>query len=303
MKLNLWISLPLSMICVLANAQGTASTTTTTATTASATSTAAPAATSTAAAPKTEEAPKVGYKISYEASYSLQAQTQPDGSRSQSLAHSFSPGLTYGLYSASLALEYSQDLLDSGNPDSNQWSDPVLALGRKSIPLGEYFKFGPSATLTLPMTDNSKNNVGTKYNIAAAASLSLNTKAVGLDNWSLSYQLAASKIFTDFDTNAKTGNPNPSHRFRNRFSLGYNFTESLSFFNMFDFNSNYNVNGTVTNSFFSLQSLGYSITDNISASLSHTNGGAYLKSGSYENNLKVYDSESSTYNVGLEVAL
>jgi hypothetical protein len=307
MRLNLWISLPLSMICVLANAQGTASTTTTANTTATAKvtplTTAPAAATSTAKVEAKKETPSVAYSLAYEVAYSLQSEKQPDGSRSQSMGHTFTPGISYGDYSGSLIFEYNQDLLDSANKNVNFWSDPILTAKRKSISLGEYLKLGPSATLVLPFTNKSKNEIGMVYNIGAAASLSLNTKVIGLSDWSLSYQLSANKIFTDFDTNAKTGNPNPSHRLRNRLSFGYSFTESLSFFNLFDFNSNYNVNGTVTNSFFTLQSLGYSITENISASLSHTNGGNYLKSGSYENNLKAYDSENSAYNVGLEVSL
>lgn len=306
MKLNFWISLPLSLFCLLANANTTttASTTTTTvATTAPsatpATSTAAAAATSTTAAPKKEETPSVKFGISYEAGYSMQAQTQPDGTRSQSLSHSFSPSMSYGEYRSSVSIGYEQDLNDSA---SNGFADPTFALSKKPWTLGEYFKLGPSGTLTLPMTAKSKNDVGLMYNIGGALSLSLNTKALGMDALSASYQLAVSKNFTNYDTNA-SGNPQNSHRLRNRLSIGYSITDAFSFFNMFDFNSSYSVNGVVTNSFFSLQSFGYSINDNVSMSLAHSNGGAYLKTGTYENNLKFFNAESSSYSVGLAVSL
>lgn len=306
-KLNLWISLPLSVICLSANANTTttASTTTTTvATTASTpaatTTVAAPAATSTTAAPKKEEAPSVKFGVSYEAGYGMQAQAQPDGSRKQSMSHSFTPKLSYGEYSSSISFGYEQDLVDSA---SNGWGDPTIGLSKKAWTLGQYFKLGPSGTLTLPMTDESKNEVGLMYNIGGALSLSLNTKNLGMERLSASYQLAVNKNFTNYDTNATTGAPLNSHKMRNRIGIGYNITDSLSFFNMFDFNSSYSVNGVVTNSFFSLQSFGYGINDNVSISLAHSNGGPYLKKGTYENNLKFFDSKDSNYSFGLEVSL
>lgn len=299
-NMNFWISLPLSMICLFANAQAPATTTTTVATTASTTTKAAPAvATSTTVAPKKEEAPSVKYGVTYEAGYSMQAQTQPDGTRSQSMSHSFTPSLSYGEYKSTISIGYEQDLADSA---SNGFADPTFALSKKAWTLGDYFKLAPSGNLTLPMTDKSKNVVGLMYNIGGALGLSLNTKALGMDSLSVGYQLAVNKNFTNYDTSA-TGSPSTSHKLRNRFTLGYGFTESFSFFNMFDFNSSYSVNGVVTNSFFSLQSFGYGINDNVSVSVAHSNGGAYLKTGTYENNLKFFDSEGSNYSFTLEVNL
>lgn len=303
MKLNFWISLPLSMICLIANANTTttASTTTTTvaSTTPAASTVAAPAATSTTAAPKKEEAPSIKYGVTYEAGYSMQAQAQPDGKRKQSMSHSFTPSLSYGEYKSTVSIGYEQDLVNSA---SNGFADPTFALSKKAWTLGDYFKLGPSGTLTLPMTDESKNEVGLMYNIGGALSLSLNTKTLGMEALSASYQLAVNKNFTNYDTNSE-GNPQTSHKLRNRLSIGYNITDAFSFFNMFDFNSSYSVNGVVTNGFFSLQSFGYSINNNVSVSLAHSNGGAYLKKGTYENNLKFFDEKGSNYSFALEVNL
>ena len=302
MKLNYWISLPLlSTICLFANAN----TTTTVATPApAATATAAPvtapaAATSTTAAPKKEDAPSVKYGISYEAGFSLQAQTQPDGTRSQSLSHGLTPSLSYGEYRSSVAISYEQDMNDSA---SNGFADPVFALSKKAWTLSKYFKLAPSGTLMLPMTDASKNKTGLMYNVGGALGLSLNTKELGMEKFSTGYQIAVSKNFTNYDTNS-SGNPQTSHKLRNRITAGYSITDTISFFNMFDFNSSYSVNGVVTNSFFSLQSFSYSVNDNVGLGFAHSNGGSYLKSGTYENNLKFYDSVASTYSLSLEVNL
>jgi hypothetical protein len=293
---KIWITLPISLLCALAQAD-----TVTIAQPAPANTLAAPAAaTSTAAAPKKEEAPSVKYNFTYEAGYTVQSQTQPDGSRSQSGSHGFKPGLSYGEYRAGATFEYEQDLIDS---EADTWSDPVLTLSKKAWVLNDYLKLGPSGALVLPLKDSTRNEVGLMYGISGALTLSLNTKTLGMDSWSLGYQLSMAKNFTSFDTNAKTGNPNRSYRIRNRITTGYNLPADFSLFAMFDFNSDYSINGVVTNSFLALQSLGYSINDNVSLSFSHANGGAYLKSSTYENNLKLYDTENSSYSLGLEVSL
>lgn len=309
MKLNLLISLPLSMICLSAYAQAPAAstTTTTTATTAApaatATATAAtPAAgTSTAAAPaaaKKEEAPSVKFGFSYQFGYSIQAQQQPDGSRSQSLSHGLTPSMSYGEYRSSVNMTYEQDLVSTN--ETGAFSDPVFSLSKKSWALGDYFKLAPSGTFMLPVQAATKEN--TLYTIGGALGLNLNTKTLGMDALSLGYQLALTKYFTKYDTTT-SGSPSRSHRMRNRVTAGYSLTDAVSLFTMLDFNSDYSVNGVVTNNFFTLQSVGYSINDNVSMSLSHSNGGAYLKAGTYENNLKVYDSENSSYGLSLEVSL
>lgn len=307
MKMNLWITLPLSLMCFAAYAQSPAATTTTTTTTTPATTApvakkkAAPAAgTSTVAAPKKEEAPSVKYSFVYSAEYDLQAQTQPDGSRAQSLSHMFRPGISYGDYTAVVEEYYNQDLVDS---KSIEWTDPAFAFSKKAWTLGDYFKLGPSASLVLPLKDATRNEMGLLYNVGAGLKLSLNTKNMGLDSWSFAYQVNVYRNFTQYDTNAKTGAPNLHHKIRNRVTFGYDFTDQWSFFNLFDFNSNYSVNGVVTNSFFSLQSLGYQVNDVVNVSIAHTNGGPFLKAGTYENNLKFYDEENSTYAFAVEVAL
>jgi hypothetical protein len=312
MKINLLIAAPLSLLCLLSTAAmaqdpATPATTTTAAPTAPAKPMAkkiAPAAgTSAVAAPKKEEAPSVKYSMVLGAEYDLQAQTQPDGSRSQEIDYEFKPGIAYGNYSAFIDEYLAHDLVDSSA--TSTWSDPVIGVGRKGWELGPYVKLAPSASVQLPLKDSTKNEVGLLYSVAGFLGFSLNTKNMGLDSWSFGYQIGAYRNFTKFDTNAKTGNPNMDHKFRQRFTLGYDITDKLSFFNLFDFSSKYSVNGVVTNNFFLLNTLGYQLTDNFSVSILHTNdgGGVFLKGDNYENNLKVYDSTSSIFGVAVELDL
>lgn len=299
MKLNLWITLPLSMICVLANAQGTASTTTTTATTATTTA-AAPAATSTAAAPKKEEAPSVKYGLYMETNYTLQAVTQKDGSRSQGQDFSISPSMSYNDYNGSVFITYAQDLVDSKS--SPGFFDPSFSLSRKGWKLNDLLTLSPSGSLILPMSDNSKNNVGLMYNVGGALSLSLNSKYLGLDSWKFSMSLGYNRNFTNFDTNA-SGTPNTAHRVRQRYNVGYSFTDALSLSTRFQFDSNYSTQNIVRNSFMHYQSLGYALNDNVEVSFTHTNSGSLLKPETYESNLKFFDDASSEYSVGVSLSL
>ncbi|MBY0554019.1 hypothetical protein K2P97_05800 [bacterium] len=303
MKLNLWITLPLSMICVLANAQGTASTTTTTATTATTTA-AAPAATSTAA-PTKEEAPKVKLGLSYDAKYSLQAETQTDEktgvkTRSQGLSHTFTGTMGYGDYNSFATMTYEQDLLDS---NASAWSDASLGASKKAWKLGEYFKLGPSMSLGLPLKDSTRNATGLQYSIGGGLKLTLNTKAFAMDSLSVSHAVSATKFFTNYDTTS-SGSPSRSHRIRNQTVIGYNITDSLSVEGLGRLDSNYSVNGVVTNFFILSESLSYSLNDNVSVGISHSNAANYLNSQKdYQNNFKLYDSESSSYAVSLSVSL
>lgn len=298
MKLNLWISLPLSMICLIANAQ-TASTTTTTTTATTATA-AAPAAATSTAAPKKEEAPKVGYGLYMETNYTLQAVTQKDGSRSQGQDFSVSPSISYNGYNANVFVTYAQDLVDSKN--SPGFFDPAFSLSRKGWKLSELLTLSPSGSLILPMSDNSKNNVGLMYNVGGALSLSLNSKYMGLDSWKFSMSLGYNRNFTNFDTNAG-GTPNTAHRIRQRYNVGYSFTDSLSLSTRFQFDSNYSTQNVVRNSFMHYQSLGYDINENVGVSFTHTNSGSLLKPETYESNLKFFDDASSEYSVGISLSL
>jgi hypothetical protein len=299
MSKKIWMSLPVTLMCSLVIAQG--STTTAPAPTSSpATPTAAPAATSTTAVKKEEEK-KVGYSLAISIGYDLQA--KPDatkGTRSESLSYTFIPGMSYGDYSASAVIPFEQDLKDTSG--GAVYYDPTYTLSRASIPASDYFKIGPSMSLVLPMTDNSKNNNQLLYIVGGALSFSLQTKKLGLDNWKTSYSVQYTRNFTQFATSAD-GEVLTLQRIRQRFNVGYQFTEKFSLATRFEFDSNYSAEGVVRNKFSHFQSFGYDINDTVSVSLGHSSGGDLLKKGTYENNLKFFDDVASTYSAGLDISL
>ena len=140
--------------------------------------------------------------------------------------------MSYGDYTLKTDNYYEQDLIDTSANQNGQWYDPVFIVSKKSVEVGKYFKIGPSGALVLPLKESSRNDTGMLYTVSAAANVSVNTKNLNMDAWSFGYQLNAYRYFTQFDTKAGTGDPNMHHRFRNRFTFGYKFTDKFSFSNL-----------------------------------------------------------------------
>ncbi|MCC2678098.1 MAG: hypothetical protein K0R29_674 [Pseudobdellovibrio sp.] len=304
-----WTPLAITLLCAFAHAQAPATTTTVAkevkTPTATADANATPAAAAAAAATSTaevkkEEAPSVKYSMGLGLSYSITAETQPDGTRSESVDYTFTPGLSYGIYRASVFTLYSQNLKDTAKNGS--FIDPIFSFSRSSFDLSKYFKLGPSLSVTLPMSDSSKNNTELLYSIGGAASLYLQNKPLGIDNWNISYYVAYQRNFTKFAT-TNAGEPVTMQRIRQRINVGYKFTDSLSLSTRFQFDSKYSSEGIVRNDFLHFQTLSYSVNDTISLSMGHTNSGALLNGTNYDNNLKFYDEASSTYSAGIDVSL
>lgn len=303
---NLLITVPLSLICLFAQAATTpapapASTAAKPATAAPGAATTSAVNTSVAAAPAAAEPKHLSASLTLGAEYGIQGQQQPEGTRSQGMTYNIKPGLSYGDYTIKVDEYWDQDLVDPASGNGDAWSDPNTIITRKGWDLGKYIKLSPQASFVLPTKTATRSEVGLIYSVSAAAGLALQTKALGMDAWSFGYQLQYTKTETQYDTNAKTGAPSNNFKIRNRITFGYQITDSIAFFNLFDFRSNYSVNGVVTNSFLTLQSIGYDINENVSVSIGHNNDSPYLKNDTYEPNLKLYDEAKSNYTVGIEM--
>ncbi len=302
-----WTPLAITLLCAMAHAQAPTTTTTiakevkvpSATAEANATPAAAAAATSTAEVKK-EEAPSVKYSLGLGLGYTLGAEAQSNGTRKETMTYSFTPGLSYGIYRASVFSLYEQNLKDTSKNGS--FIDPILSFSRSSFELNKYFKLGPSVSVVLPMSDNSKNNTELLYSIAGAASLYLQNKPLGLDGWNINYYLGYQRNFTRYAT-TNSGDLVTMQRIRQRINVGYNFTDSLSLSTRFQFDSKYSSEGIVRNDFLHFQTLSYKINDTLSVSMGHTNSGATLKGENYDNNIKLYDEAASEYSAGLDISL
>lgn len=299
---NFWKSLPITLICVSAYA----------ATTPPAASTVkAPAApgTSTMAAPAAPAANPTTFGLSIDASYETQAYAQKDAdgnvTRSETMAYGFTPSMKFGDgYKLSSYWEYDQNL----NTDSNaspDWIDPSVTLSRKAWELGKYIKLGPSGTVTLPMSNGSKNTTNLKYAAAGKLNASLNTANLGMDAFSLSYGVQYTRFFTEFSTNTK-GDPVTQSRLRQDIHVGYQIIDPLSFDFFFRHDSKFSSEGVTRGFFIMQQTLEYAINDSLSVNVNHTNAADVLKKDeqeNYQNAIKFDDVENSTYSVGVSLSI
>ncbi|MBY0453203.1 MAG: hypothetical protein K2P92_09215 [Bdellovibrionaceae bacterium] len=300
---NFWKSLPITLICVSAYA----------ATTPPAASTVkAPAApgTSTMAAPAPDAPKPTTFGLLLEATYEAQAYAQKDqdtGSvtRSETMAYGFTPSMKFGDgYKLSSYWEYDQNLNTDSN-SSGDWIDPSVSLSKKAWELGKYIKLGPSGTVTLPMSNGSKNNTNLKYAAAGKLTASLNTANMGMDAFSASYGVQYARFFTEFSTNAK-GDPVTQSRLRQDINLGYQITDPLSFNFFFRHDSKFSSEGVTRGFFIMQQTLEYAINDSFSVNVNHTNAADVLKKDeqeNYQNAIKFDDIENSTYSIGVGLSI
>ena len=298
---NLLFTIPVSLFCVLANAQTVTTASSTPANTLAKPATAAAPVAATSATEAKKEDPKAKFSLALGTAYESQLKKQADGSRSEELSYTIMPAVGYGDYTFTMLNIYVQDLRDTGTTGS--FIDPNYIISRKGWTLNDYFKLSPSVTVVLPMNESSKNN-GMLYSAAGALTLGLQTKTLGMDDWSISYQLSYNRNFTQFSTNA-AGDPFTAYRIRQRFNVGYQFTDKLSLATRLQIDSNYSAveANVVKNSFLHYQTLAYALTDSLELSVGHTNAGPMLIGSQYQNNLKFTDEKSSVYSVGLDLSL
>ena len=91
--------------------------------------------------------------------------------------------------------------------------------------------------------------------------------------------------------------------FAKRLSASYDFYDSISFSTRFQFESAFDTAGTVTNAFLHFEQLEYYSNDYLAAFLGHTNSNGLFNPETYQNNLKLYDNNSSEYYLGLTLSL
>jgi hypothetical protein len=166
-------------------------------------------------------------------------------------------------------------------------------------PLGA-IKFTPMLGVELPFSKESRENRGINYIVDTAMTFSLDTKSLGMENLTLSYQALYGYFQNDYTTRAN-GEPATQSKIVQTLTTTYSL-KPITFAVIFQFVSNFSYDNVIRSGFLHVESISYSVNDSLGFSIYHYNKGSYLKSKTYENNLKAYDQESSMFGISTDLS-
>lgn len=182
-----------------------------------------------------------------------------------------------------------------------EWAEDLqLSLSRKAFQLARDWKFTPSATLILPLTEQSK-----KYSLmsegvsgGAAFDWSLDRYVKGLN---MRGTLSASHY--RFETPvAFNGISNEKWRLRTRFIASYEIVETLSVEMLFGKIWAWSVKGTGFDKFEMDESINWSPAEWGTLALGHSRSGSVSRSDG-NSNLALFDTRDSTFYLSLELSI
>ncbi len=237
--------------------------------------------------------------LDFSPTYNLQSEKQVDGSQAKYLYFQASPKVQMARYVLTGYFYFYQNIDD---PSDNEWDDSSLSLNRKPWDFGLYFLLTPYFNYGFPLSKKSRESSLLKSTVGTSLAISLNSKNTGYPDVKAAYSLNGTKMFASSNVNS-AGDPNIDWRIRQRLSASYEFYDSISFSTRFQFDSAFNTAGEVTNAFLHFEQLEYYFNDYFTAFFGHTNSNGLFNPETYQNNLKLYDNNSSEYYLGLTLSL
>lgn len=183
----------------------------------------------------------------------------------------------------------SQDLKDSESLDDG-FSDLMLRLSRKSQTLADWLNGSPTYTLLIPTSERSTRiqELQTTLQAGYTFSLSENVMAKGFE---LSLGLSGGRNIHKYEEDIN-GTILNEYTFRETISGSYsykNFSASAELI----LRHGINYQGGTTQSFEHSQELGYTFSKTWSASIGHTNSGAWYRPNGQDSNLRLINEDDS----------
>lgn len=256
---------------------------------------------------KIQEKNPTEFSLGFSTALYMQAARQDDGTRNQYFVHSLNPKLKTENYVFNLWLAYI-DQYDK--PVTSDWDTTAFDVSiRKAWDVSPYFNLTP---MIVGAAEAFKKNRGDfQHTLGVRLTAALKSKDLDVPNLILKYGLQVQKLWQKneykVDANgafipdaAGEKQYNTDFRLRQRFHLGYQFTEKITGMFYFQFDSNFLFDGNVRNNFLHETSLEYAINDNFSINGGLTNsGGMYTGDFQERDNLKFYNRETAEYFGGL----
>lgn len=250
-----------------------------------------------AAAPVVDDSP---IKFSADVSLAYETKTSPDsnGITTNGSVIDMYPQVQIYDFSLKGYFEYSYNFNQPGI--NSGWSDGLISLLYDGWEAG-VVKFSPYTSVELPLSTESLENRQIKYVNNLGVLTALDTKALDIPEWSLSYSIAYGHYTNEYTTRVN-GDPATDYKIVQTLKTGYNW-DPVSVHFKFQLTSAYSYDDVVTTKFLHVESISYAITPAFGFSLYHYNAAPLLNSTTYQNNLKVFDPDSSTLGVSLDFSI
>ena len=221
-----------------------------------------------------------------------------DGSRKDSMYYLFAPALKtkYGSFSSRLA--FLQDLRDQSPEKSDFFDVPVSFAFNSTQWAWSYpyiLTFTPTLSSVIPISQTSikKDQLQTAFVGGISFAIIPDGVAPKKDGaWNLAMGITAGRIIHAYeqDINGAVLNKYLSNQTLN---LGYTYKD-FSISNQYIHMSRFTYQGSTKDSFYLSQDIGYSINDNFSLGIGHSNSGNTLKVNGTESNISLINENDST---------
>lgn len=191
-------------------------------------------------------------------------------------------------YKARLWVDITKDLADSYE---EKLQNTKITFSKRAYEFGKSIKYTPSITTVLPTSEKSKRNEEMILGLELNSSFSY---AVN-DKFRLSYNPRVGKNFHEYKTSRTNAN-NTEYKFIQFAGMSYSLSDKLSTSATLIYSNTWSYEGTRRDpSYVSILTLGYSVTNALSASVGTIQGGSLLeRENGADKEIELYDENETT---------
>lgn len=243
---------------------------------------------------------------SLQTSYGTNLYDYQDGSRSDSFDLLIVPSLKMPFGNLSSKLSYSKNLKDEEDTNDGLQDIPVT-FGFPSwnwVWVAPYtMSLKPSITIVIPASEQSLKNTNLQTSVITGLTASIMPDGVMRKDgtWNASFGVTAGRNFHTYEE-ALDGSVLSQYSSNQTLTLGYTYSD-WSFSVDLLHRSRWTYQGNIKTSFVASEEIGYSINDQWSLAVGHSNEASTLKPNGYESNISLIDDNSSTVYMTLGVSI
>ena len=220
-----------------------------------------------------------------------------DGSKKDSMDYLFIPSYKTALGSVTAKIIYSQDLKDN-SPGASDFADSTITFAKSAIKWewsSPYIlTLTPTLTAVVPLSKNSIKRDQLQTSIIAGVSFGIIPDGLAKESgWSLAIGLTAGRNFHQYQESIDGSIVLNRYSSNQTLNLGYAY-EDFSVGLEYVHKSRFTYQNNTKDSFEFSQEIGYSINNNFSVALGHSNIGSGLKANGSEANFSIISEKDST---------